>query len=338
MSKYSETMGSFSRTGNYPLEANYIFPTEEALKEFYNDELNATTLHKGLLKIVENDGNDKQALYWVTSVNNVLTFTKLASGNVTEILDNLSKKLDKEISDRTNMDTAIYGVKDPMALPTDRNSILALSNAIDDLKSKVVTTITPKNQDVIDLAVTKNGNTYEISAELDLSNETGNQLIKKGDGAYLKINSIYEGGVLTLFANDRLVSQHSLGSSTIISSATYDSVNKQIVIVFKLTSGETTTVNIPVGDLIKDWGVDNSSVSKVVELTKDTTGDTDKLSGDVRLWSDKKNILKKYNNTIGVDGSSTSITHNGKTLDQVIADIETEIANVSTGLFIYEVE
>jgi len=65
MSQYSETMGSFIRTGNYPLEANYIFATEAELKEFYNDPINATTLHKGLFKIVENGGNGKQALYWV---------------------------------------------------------------------------------------------------------------------------------------------------------------------------------------------------------------------------------------------------------------------------------
>ena len=45
MSQYSEMMGSFIRTGNYPLEANYIFPTEAALKEFYNDPLNKSTIH-----------------------------------------------------------------------------------------------------------------------------------------------------------------------------------------------------------------------------------------------------------------------------------------------------
>ena len=79
---YSETIGSFIRNGNYPLEANYIFPTEEALKEFYSDEVNATTIHKGLLKIVENDGTGKQALYWVTKnqTSDELEFTKLISG------------------------------------------------------------------------------------------------------------------------------------------------------------------------------------------------------------------------------------------------------------------
>mgnify|MGYP006951550501 CR=1 FL=1 len=57
MSQYSEMMGSFIRGGNFPMEADYIFATEEALKEFYNDPVNNAILHKGLLKIVENDGS-----------------------------------------------------------------------------------------------------------------------------------------------------------------------------------------------------------------------------------------------------------------------------------------
>lgn len=62
MNQYSEIMGSFTRTGDYPLEANYIFDSEEALKEFYQDSLNATTLHAGLLKVVL---DENQTLYWV---------------------------------------------------------------------------------------------------------------------------------------------------------------------------------------------------------------------------------------------------------------------------------
>ena len=51
MSQYSVLIGSFIRTGNYPLEANYIFDSEQSLRDFYTDELKKTTLHKGLFKI-----------------------------------------------------------------------------------------------------------------------------------------------------------------------------------------------------------------------------------------------------------------------------------------------
>ena len=75
MSQYSETIGSFTRTGNYPLEANYIFESEEALKQFYTDPIQATTLHEGLLKIVKS--SDKQSLYWVVDNEGSLEFTEL---------------------------------------------------------------------------------------------------------------------------------------------------------------------------------------------------------------------------------------------------------------------
>ena len=51
MSQYSEMMGSFIRTGNYPMEANYIFPTEAALKEFYSDPINATTIQPDAISV-----------------------------------------------------------------------------------------------------------------------------------------------------------------------------------------------------------------------------------------------------------------------------------------------
>ena len=56
MSKYSEVIGSFIRRGEYPLEADYIFASETALKEFYSDPVQNAILHKGLLKVVEDDG------------------------------------------------------------------------------------------------------------------------------------------------------------------------------------------------------------------------------------------------------------------------------------------
>lgn len=143
MSQYSELMGSFLRTGNYPLEADYIFPTEEALKEFYNDPINATTLHKGLLKVVENGGDGKQALYWVVQkqTNEELEFVKLIENididNIDQQLKDLADKLDQEITDRKEADIAIWGTTDSTNVPDDLNSIMDLANAITELRDNI---------------------------------------------------------------------------------------------------------------------------------------------------------------------------------------------------------
>ncbi len=89
MSQYSETIGSFVRTGDYPLEANYIFNSKQELIDFYNDELNKTTLHKGLFKIVQE--GDKQVLYWVVADENgelvFEPFISSSSGDLSQLLD-----------------------------------------------------------------------------------------------------------------------------------------------------------------------------------------------------------------------------------------------------------
>ena len=139
MSQYSELMGSFLRTGNFPLEANYIFATEEALKEFYSDPINATTLHKGLLRVVENGGDGQQALYWVVpkQTNDELEFVKLIENididNLETTLEDLKSTLEQEIQDRKDADKAIWGRDDITNIPDDLNSINDLSQAVSKL-------------------------------------------------------------------------------------------------------------------------------------------------------------------------------------------------------------
>lgn len=504
MSQFSEMMGSFIRTSNYPLEAHYIFPTEEALKEFYSDEMNATTIHKGLLRIVENDGTGKQGLYWVTKkqTNDELEFTKLISetniDSIFEQLEDLENRLTEEIKNRKDSETAIWGTNDPTNIPEELNSLLDLAtvvtgikeeitriykelvdsddslkteikalagtqeydvveylktlpyksltevstalnkflNEVDETSNQINTlpelkfflegyndkqklrhvlldlqaeilghplptqdfrtlraiedfvrvlkadsessdrnlqtelnqtqvgvglsadgsysadqetyylkdatsimnalktldalmyeaisgiTIEPENDDVVDLAVRKQPEGYVLSAKLNISNQTGNDLLKKDDGLYINVSSTYKDGILSLYVNDKLVAQHILGFSSFVDSARYDSSQESIIIVFKLLSGENQTMTIPVGALIREWDVDNAQPSKVVELTRNVVIDgQDTLSADVRLWTNKNNILKKYGNTLGVEGTSENITHNGIILKTFLESI-----------------
>ena len=508
MSQFSEMMGSFIRTGNYPMEANYIFPTEAALKEFYNDPINATTLHKGLLKIVENGGDGKQALYWVVKkqTNDDLEFVKLIENididTIDEQLEELQNKLEEEIRNRKNGETAIWGTTDPTNVPEELNSLLDLATAVtnltkevqdfrksfkaeikatvgtqeDDIVSYLKTlpyeslteaanalnkflnttdadsnqintlpelqlflegytdtqklrqvlldlqaeilgnplptqefrtlraiedfvrilkadseatdkniqseldntqigvglsgdgsynadketyylkdatsimnalkvldslmyeaikgiTIQASNEDVVNLNVRKELEGYVIGAKLNLSNVIGNDLIKKDDGLYFNVKSTYNNGTLSLYVNDKLVSQHILGFSSIVESAFYDLSNESIVIVFKLLSGEEQTVTVPVGALIRELEVDNSQPDKVVELVRETVVDgADKLSADVRIHADRHNILKKVGNALSVDGTTNNITHNDKTLSSIIEEIKTTEAESTSNL------
>ena len=217
----------------------------------------------------------------------------------------------------------------------DATSIMNALKTLDSLMYEALKgiTITASNEDVVDLNVRKELEGYVIGAKLNLSNVIGNDLIKKEDGLYFNVKSTYNNGTLSLYVNDKLVAQHILGFSSIVESAYYDSSNESIVIVFKLLSGEKQTITIPVGTLIRELEVDNSQPEKVVELVRETVIDgPDKLSADVRIYTDKHNILKKVGNTLSVDGTSDSITHNDETLSSVIEEIKTTVSDNNSTL------
>lgn len=139
MSQYSETLGSFLRNGNFPLEADYIFSSEEALKEFYSDPTKKVTLHKGLLKIVAQD--NKQILYWVVQEGEELQFTKLIEANsISEIqasLNDLVEALIQEIQDRKDAISEVYGTNNPTELPEQLSNIKKIIEALQELQNTV---------------------------------------------------------------------------------------------------------------------------------------------------------------------------------------------------------
>lgn len=502
MSKYSEVIGSFLRRGDFPLEADYVFATEQALKDYYNREENKAILHKGLLKVVEDDGNGEQALYWVSDSNGELTFTKLITGNgiedITTQLDELREKLETEIQERKDADDAIWGTTDPTTVPEDLNSILDLCNAVkqlqedlansnekintikeelkatvgidsDDIVSYLNTldyksltelssrlntffnttnsedssittwvelsnflagikdsstlqglldqnlntiygdplpseefrtlrgiedfvrvfkqnhktqianlkkevdatqagvgldasgnfmpdadtnylqsatsvmnalkildakvleaiaynTLYTTNPDVIDLEIIPERQKTRINGVLKLSAEEGNALKKNADGLYMRLETDYENGVLTIKVNGNLIGQHNIGSLFSINDAYYDTTTESIVIVFTTINGVSQTVRIPAHILIREWIVNNDGPSDVVILTRveDLTAGSDKLSADVRLSTLKYNILVKDGNSLYVKGTSDNIVHNdvqiGILLDQLLGD------------------
>lgn len=139
MGQYSEMMGSFIRTGNYPMEANYIFGSEEELKAFYADEMNNTLLHKGLLKIV-NSGNI-QTLYWVVESEGVLQFKPLIQeDSIDKLFDRLAQirtDLTQEISNRKNSITNIIGTEDLSDFQNGLDNLLTISNSIIALQQRI---------------------------------------------------------------------------------------------------------------------------------------------------------------------------------------------------------
>lgn len=141
MGQYNELIGSFIRTGNFPIEADYIFKSLEDLQNYYQDPVHKATLHKGLLRFVEQDEDNVQSLYWVIEGENGLEFQKLIKNldidHINTDLDTLLQKINQEIQDRKNTDEQIYGTSDITTINPDLDSIFDLATALTNLKSYV---------------------------------------------------------------------------------------------------------------------------------------------------------------------------------------------------------
>ena len=248
--------------------------------------------------------------------------------NLQSELDNTQVGIGLSGDGSYNSDTETYYLK-------DATSVMNALKILDSLMYEAISgiTIQASNTDVVDLNIRKELEGYVIGAKLNLSNVIGNDLIKKEDGLYFNVKSTYNNGTLSLYVNDKLIAQHVLGFSSIVESAYYDPAQESIIIVFKLLNGEKQTITVPVGTLIRELVVDNDQPNKVVELTRETVIDgPDKLSADVRIYNDKHNILKKIGNSLSVDGTSDSITHNDETLSTVLETIKSTVSTNNTAV------
>lgn len=146
MSQYSETIGSFIRTSNYPLEADYIFNSEQELREYCND--NKAILHQGLFKIVAND--EEQNLYWVIDKDGELEFVKFLEGASLDQIKELVKKLHNVEQSIQSLDGLLGDLKEKV-IDNETNI-----SEIEDKLDKFLTTIDAVNPEINTLIEIKN--------------------------------------------------------------------------------------------------------------------------------------------------------------------------------------
>lgn len=321
MRAYSEIIASFRRGGPFPIEADYIFETEAKLKEFYSSPEENAILHKGLLKVVENDGDGNQALYWVTrkETNDELEFTKLITSKSDETIADLITRLEQEIKDRKTADDAIWGSVDHTSVPEDLNSLKDIAEEItkirehlgnldstdEELQSNIdkvqaeldktqegvglgedgayvpdtettylkdstsVMDSLRKLDELVNHAIHFNWVTLEdtpsieldidrqitgttISGNVKVSTDSGNGITIKNDGLFYKLTTEYLDGLLTIKVNDNVIGQHQIGLSAIVEDAKYDPDTEELVIVFKLLTGDKQVVRFQLELLLEN--------------------------------------------------------------------------------------
>lgn len=209
----------------------------------------------------------------------------------------------------------------------------SITNALHILDNLIYTALQEYNLEPSDtgnvtLSTEKTLTGYKISGNVKLNPDISNQLKADNNGLYYRVDVDYNHGTLTVKVNNQVIKQFNLGISNMVSDAFYDSTSENIVIDFNLADGTVDTVRIPVGNLIREWDVNNLHPDKVVELTREEVfGDgPDRLSADVRISSKSDNILGKDGNTLYV-GKNAILEEVAEELLDLKEDLTTLINN-----------
>lgn len=343
MNEFSEIIGSFIRTGNYPLEANYYFDSEADLLSFYREPINRTTIHKGLLKVVGN-----QDLYWVAELEGQLYFKKLISistlediknnevdiKNIQDILNRydlaeIVKNLDAVADLNTERAKKIVGTEDEDiftyldSLPY--GSITSLSEAIENLIADLETKATKESLQTLSELVefikrTHGHDIHNLQSELDQT-QVGVGL--SGDGAY---NADKE----TTYLQDATSVMHALrildgklrdaleGASRLLDTSYYDPSTEDLVLIFKTANDTNHEVRIPAGDLIEEWEVVNPADSAVTLTKTRNIQGRDTLSADVKISSKNNNSLQREPDGLYAKQTETNLDYVDGTLQYSI--------------------
>ena len=304
-----------------------------AISDFLEGFTTSDTLEKILEKLVADLMGDPIPTEDFRTLRKIEDFVRKFKTDTENRERNLNNEINQvEESIGLNADGGYSPDKETYYLQT-ATSVMNALKTLDAMihKALVGITITPHNDDVVDLNVESLENGYNIAAKLKLSDQSGNQLKKNSDGLFYNLEAEYVGGTLTLKVNGNIISQNNLGLSAIVNNAKYDPTTESVIIEFGLLNGQFQTITIPVGGLIREWEIDNNNPSKVVELSRtESIAGSDKLSGDVRLSTNKYNILKKDGNTLLVEGKASNIVFDGDVnVYTKLTELAKEAANIN---------
>lgn len=341
LTELSEVLNKFLNTIDDEDVTINTLPELQKFLEGFEYTHNLYECFKDLWNLIEGDPLPNTSF---RTLRGIQDFVETLASIVKNRTDNLQTELDQTQVGIGLSGDGSYNADQETYYLKNATSVMNALKVLDSLINQAINNcnIQSKNTNTVSIDINKEVDKTTISADIILSPNSENDLQAKDNGLYHHIDSEYENGVLTIKVNGNIRKQHVLGLSSIVDKAYYDPTQESIIIVFKLQDGVTQTTVIPVSTLISEWEVDNSQSTKVVELTKERVigNGSDKLSGDVRLSSNKYNILEKDVNSLLVKGTADNIVYDGDItvklkLDQLVkkdSEIDNTLSTVKTDI------
>jgi len=151
-------------------------------------------------------------------------------------------------------------------------------------------------------------------ATKNASNDSTNIIYEKVDGFYATAQLKYkskENKLIFTTSNSTggtTVEEFNLSTVDVVEDIYYNPSTETLVIKYIDGSGEIKTVDIPIGDMITEWDIQNEGHNVKLHKERVIAGN-DKVSADVKIYNDTDNILVDKNHELFVKGTADNIKY-----------------------------
>lgn len=152
-------------------------------------------------------------------------------------------------------------------------------------------------------------------ADIGLSTSVENIIYARPDGLFATAQLDYNSATNTLvfkYSNgetqNTVTKEIKLNSLDIFEDVSYDATKEAIIIRYQHDAGQYKTVEIPVGQLITEWEVQNDSHTVSLYRNRNVQG-ADTLSADAKISNLENNILEEKAHELYVGGIASNIKY-----------------------------
>ena len=179
----------------------------------------------------------------------------------------------------------------------------------------------------------KDGSKTNVKEVLDdlvkikISDDSQNILMKKADGFFAssKLEYISNQNTLVFTTSNQEPKTIRLNSFRMFENIIYDPSTESLIITYIDNEGQTKFVEIPVGEMLREWDVNNYGHSVHLQKVSSVQG-PDQLSADVRICNLEDNIIKEVAHELYVKGTADNIKYsNSLSVKDKIDELGNEI-------------
>ena len=254
--------------------------------------------------------------------------------------ESLNAKDDELLASITSLDNKLLSEQDARVSGDTAldEKILAESERAKEAENTISRNLTCTVENTDNITLTKTSNTpddgYKLSGRVNISSVSGN-IINQNGALFASVDIQYNSAknILTLVTSNNASKDIQLSVGSIIKSITYDSENKQLVIVYINNEEGEQTIYVPVSDLYNEWVVEDRDDS-VIKLTKvkGEAGEPDVLKADLKLATPESgNLLQNTKGNLYASNKALDIKlsdHVGTNVEAAIVDLNGRVVEL----------